>query len=70
VLLTVDFASVSTELSQQSTYSCVARPAVLLTVDLSSTRCLDEVSMTLIPVVEEVDTSHSTVIRQIDICII
>jgi hypothetical protein len=25
--------------------------------------------MNLIPVVEEVDTSHSTVIRQIDICI-
>jgi hypothetical protein len=27
-------ASVGTELSQQSTYSCVAGPAVLLTVDL------------------------------------
>jgi hypothetical protein len=27
-------ASVDTEFSQQSTYSCVAGPAVLLTVDL------------------------------------
>jgi hypothetical protein len=41
----------------------------LLIVDLSSTWCLDGVLMTLIPTVEEVDTSHSTVIRQIDICI-
>jgi hypothetical protein len=35
-------------------------------VDLSSTLCLNVLAMNLIPAVEEVDTSHSTVIKQID----
>jgi hypothetical protein len=61
--------SVDTELSQQSAYSCIAGPTVLLTVDLSLTLCLNVLAMNLILAVEEVDTSHSMVIRQIDICI-
>jgi hypothetical protein len=43
---------------------------VLITVDLSSTLCLNVLAMNLIPAVEEVDTLHSMIIRQIEICTI
>jgi hypothetical protein len=44
-------------------FSCITGPAVLLTVDITSAWYLNGVSMNLIPAVEKVDTSHSTIVR-------